>query len=73
MIGCLRPPLADRQEDAPVCLCGCCKGEVYSGENIFLWDCQRICADCFKRVVTTLLNDAPLEIAGELSVEYEMV
>jgi len=73
MIGGLWLSLSDRQKDMPVCLCGRCKGEVYSGENMFRWERQRICADCFKNAVTMLLNDAPLEIAGELSVEYEMV
>ena len=71
MAGKLRPLLSDRQGEIPVCLCGRCKGEVYSGEHIFRWERQRICVDCFKSVVTVLLNDAPYEIAGELGVEHE--
>lgn len=69
----LRPPLADPQADVPVGWCQRCKGEVYSGEAMFRWEKQRICADCFKSAVMGLLDDAPLELAGELSVEYELV
>ena len=73
MTGRMRPPQSDPQMELPICLCGRCKGEVYSGECIFRWERQRICVDCFKGVITALLNDAPLEIAGELSVEHETV
>ena len=73
MTGGLRPSLADPQADVPVCCCGRCRAEVYSGENRFRWETQWICADCFFNAVTVLLREAPLEIAEELSVEYELV
>lgn len=73
MTGGLRPPLADTQAEVPVCWCGRCKAEVYSGENRFRWETQWICVDCFNHAVTRLLREAPLEIAGELSVECELV
>jgi len=72
MTGGLRPPLADLQAELPVCRCGRCKGEVYSGESMFRWEEQRICADCFKSAVAAWLEDSPLEVAGELSVEWEI-
>lgn len=68
----LRSPLTDLQVEEPVCWCGRCKGEVYSGESVFRWEKQRICADCFKHAVAAWLEESPLEVAGELSVEWEM-
>jgi len=68
----LRPPLADPQADAPVCWCGHCNGEVYTGECVFRWEKQKLCADCFKNAVTAWLEESPLQVAGELSVEWEV-
>lgn len=69
----LRAPLADRQEENPVCLCGRCAGEMYAGEVLFGWEGQRLCADCFQSAVNAWVKEAPLEVAEELSVMAETV
>lgn len=67
----LRPPLTDLQAEMPVCRCGSCKGEVYSGESVFRWEKRELCGDCFKDAVTAWLEETPLEVAEELNVEWE--
>lgn len=69
----LRLPLADRQEAAPVCLCGRCTGEMYAGEVNYVWQDKRICPDCFKAVVSAWLEEAAQEVACALGVESGMV
>ena len=69
----LRVPLADRQEETPVCQCGRCAGEMYSGEFLIRWEGQGICTDCFQNAVEAWVNAAPLEVAEELSVTAESV
>lgn len=69
----LRDPLRDVQQDAPLCECEMCRGEMWSGEKRFHWTGKRICLDCFKEEVTDWLNKAPIEVAYALNLDVEEV
>ena len=65
----LRPPLSDGQASDPVRICGVCGGEMYAGENLYLWEEQLMCVDCFKAAVSAWLEEAAEEAAQALGVE----
>lgn len=65
----LSQPLADRQCVPPLCLCTRCGGELYPGEQGYLWNGRQICPDCFKTVVTVWLEESACEVAAALGVE----
>ena len=65
----LRPPLSDRQASEPERLCEGCGGEMYAGENLYLWEDRTMCVDCFKAAVSAWLEEAAEEAAQALGVE----
>ena len=65
----LRPALRDSQNDTPVCLCGCCGGDLYPGETAFFWDGRWVCMECFQRKAAAWMEEAAEEAAQALGVE----
>ena len=55
--------LKDSQDDAPVCYCQSCHGEVYRGEKRFEFEQKRVCVDCFKDGISSWLERSPEQVA----------
>ena len=67
----IRPALRDAQQEEPVMHCqgrGC---EIWRDEPIFAWEGKRLCLDCFKDVVESLLEDDPVMLANMMQVDVE--
>lgn len=65
----LQNPLRDVQQEAPVCHCRRCQGEVYRGETLYTWDGAEICQDCFQSIITDWVDKNPREVADTLCVD----
>lgn len=67
-------PLRDVQQERPAAYCSKCSGEVWPGEPVFDWNGKGfVCLDCFKSVVSALLDSDPRLVAVEMGVEYKEV
>lgn len=64
-------PLRDPQDAIPSSTCEKCRGEVYSGETMYLWEGTWLCPDCFKSAIEKLLEADPRQLALELNLEME--
>lgn len=59
----------DPQQEIPASICDSCKGEIYHGEPVFISDGKRLCLDCLKSQVTSLLEDDPRYVALMMGIE----
>lgn len=66
-------PLRDLQEEAPAAACERCRGEVYSGETMYLWEGEWLCSDCFKAAVEAMLEGCPSQVALEMGLDTKEV
>ena len=51
-----------------------CQGngcEIWRDEPIFVWEEKRLCLDCFKDIVKSLLEDDPVMLANMMQVDVE--
>ena len=62
--------LKDPQDEAPVCYCQSCHGEVYHGEKRFEFEQKRVCVDCFKDGITSWLERSPEQVACTMHYDY---
>ena len=62
--------LKDPQDEAPVCHCPSCLGEIYHGEDRFEWEGKMVCVDCFRDGISTLLAHSPHQIALIMGCDY---
>lgn len=64
----------DPQDAVTVAICGNrkCRGEVYSGETMYLWEGVWLCPDCFKSAVESLLSENPRQLALELDLDMRV-
>ena len=69
----IHSPIYDSQAEEPVCHCGRCRGEVYSGETMFRWDGKLICVDCFKSIISDWVEEQPVLVAFALNTDMEEV
>lgn len=67
-------PLRDVQQEPAATYCQMCRGEVWPGEPVFDWNGKGfVCLDCFKSVVSALLDSDPRLVAVEMGVEHKEV
>lgn len=64
--------LCDPQDAAPAAHCDKCRGEIYSGETMSLWDGKWLCPDCFKSAIESLLSENPRQLALELNLDMRV-
>ena len=69
----LKPALRDPQDEAPICTCERCRGEIYQGEMRYIFDDKKICPDCFQAEIEAWVSVSPREVAIALGVEMEEV
>lgn len=62
----LRAPLRDVQQEAMVCRCEGCLGEVYREETLYEWQGRWVCVDCFQGEMGRWLSLAPEQAARSL-------
>ncbi len=63
----------DPQAAEPAAHCERCQGEVYSGETLYRWEGQMVCAGCLRREVERLMPDNLPLLAALMSLETERV
>lgn len=69
----LRHPLRDVQQDPPRGHCEKCRGEIYEGETVYVWDGKRICPDCLENEVMRWLRVDPKGLAYALGADVEEI
>lgn len=63
----------DPQAVPPAGTCQRCRGEIYPGERVYRWEGRGLCPDCFKAVVSALLEASPALVAADLGVESRVL
>lgn len=61
-------PLRDAQDQAPVCFCPECGGEVWPGETMYTVDGRPVCSDCFDAWVDRFRHTSPALFADAMGV-----
>lgn len=64
-------PFRDPQDADPVDLCGSrrCRGEIYPGETMYLYEDRWLCPDCFKAEIEKLLSRDERTLALALGLD----
>lgn len=65
--------MRDAQDERPAAVCERCQGEIYHGEDIYLWDGQWVCVDCLKALVTAMLDSHPSQVALDMMLDVRGV
>lgn len=67
----MKSPYRDIQQEAPVCACAECGGEIYTGEWKFNAGDGSLCLGCFKAKAKALLETSPAIVARYLGYDVE--
>lgn len=65
--------MRDAQDERPAAICERCRGEIYHGEDMYLWDGKWVCVDCMRADVTAMLDTSPIQVAIDMMLDVRRV